>query len=86
MSKRRTRKQKETAQHQYRLGSWYTKKETNSQANLEAHVLEIGKARQITAITLYGYEPRFIRQDLIKTLIITSLILVSEIGLFLFWR
>jgi len=86
MSKRRTRKQKETAQHIYRLGSWYTKKETNSQANLEAHVLETGKARQITAITLYGYEPRFIRQDLIKTLIITSLILVSEIGLFLFWR
>jgi hypothetical protein len=87
MSKRRTRKQKETAQHTYRLGSWYTKE--NLQPSMKAvstGVLESGKTRQITAVNLYGYEPHFIRQDLIRTTIITSLILVLEIGLFMFWR
>jgi hypothetical protein len=86
MKKRRTKNQKAAAVKHYQLGSWYNQEETQiskpSTGVLQRQ--EVSSIRPgITAMILYGYEPKLIRRDLIKTIIVTLLILMIETGLYL---
>jgi hypothetical protein len=85
MSKRRTRKDKVEAKHQYQLGNWYQKPAAGLETPAMKPAPEAATAR-ITAMTLYGYEPSLIRGDIIKTIIVAGIILAVEIGLYVFWR
>jgi hypothetical protein len=77
MTKRRTRKQKEQAKHQYTLTSDYSASipvAKNSQAKL--------KSTTFSAFDLYSYDTHLIRQDLLKTVLISSVILVLELSIY----
>lgn len=80
MGKRRTKKQKQGAKHQYRY--------TVADDQVGGKDNEVVKAKSIgsEATTLYAYDPQLIIQDLTKTVIVSGVILGIELAIFWFWR
>lgn len=77
MAKRRTRKQKEAAHGHYQLpknlhSQLTTTKSTGAPVNAQ---VDAG---------LYAYDPAMIKQDIVKTLIVSCIVLAVQMGLY-FW-
>jgi hypothetical protein len=92
MGKRRTRKDKEKARHQF-LYSWATEpKKATSEANvnrqlkkpLEAKIQVTGSAKMAKNLAQV-YDLASVRADITKSLIIASLILGAELVIYLAW-
>lgn len=86
MAKRRTRKEKETAQHEFAI-SWDPENTVKSQKHKrvvsEAVSLSTSKSSNTTASIL---ELGSIKKDIIKSISIASFILVFELVIYFFWK
>ena len=91
MAKRRTRKQKEKAQHQL-LVTWKPTKKASSQAHVKGQLenslkkadearLNIKKADNLEQEA--HFEP--IRKDILKSLLLASFVLALELVIYLVW-
>ncbi len=78
MPKKRTKKQKVRATYHYAFPA------TKSFVGLENEIsLPVQEAN---SLSLYQYDPKFLSQDLTKTMVVTLLMIGVEIGLYLFLK
>ena len=77
MAKRRTRKQKEAADGHYQLPKNLRSQQSSSNST------ETSVNAQVDA-GLYAYDPALIKQDIIKTLFVSCIVLAVQLGLY-FW-
>jgi hypothetical protein len=75
MAKRRTKKDKVTAHHSYSLP---TINPTESKA--------ASKVATLSATDLIGYDPKFIYRDVLKTVLLSVLIIGAELALWWQWK
>ena len=85
MPKKRTKLQKIKAQYHYALPS------THSFSGIEVPLKLVNKAanpaqRQNDITSLYSYDPKFITEDLMKTLTVSSIIIIIQIILYMGWK
>lgn len=93
MSKRRTRKQKEEVKHPFTI-SWHPEaKTTDSEANVNRQIkkpLDTIAAKSVETkspkITAQYSDLASVKRDIVKSLSLASLILASEVVLYLIWR
>lgn len=88
MAKRRTKKDKVAAKHTYQLGSWYdphSKAKGNTEKETPVRIAPNRPGVGLTAEALYGYDPKLIISDLMRTVVVSMVVLVAELGLY-FWR
>jgi hypothetical protein len=81
MSKRRTKEQKIKAQYRYTAPRQFTV----SHADTVTPAVIVSPTKQTNdVLSLYSYDPAYIRQDIRKTVIISGFILALQLGLY-FW-
>lgn len=93
MAKRRTKKQKERAKHQFTL-SWKPNSKTGTakatvkgQKKLNQNTKKQKAPKRKSAYLMEkSVNLRIIRRDILKSLILASLILSLEVVLYLFWQ
>ena len=87
MAKRRTKKDKVSAQHEYtyRLTDLSGPSDQNRVKSGQVRREPAGESKVITAQELFGYDPRLIRTDMVKTLVVSGLILAIELALYWYW-
>jgi len=93
MAKRRTRKQKESAHHQFTISWTPSTKRASSEASVKRQIpgrnkstgssLHISKNASTSALDI---DIATIKKEIRKSLILASAILAMELVLYLFWR
>lgn len=86
MGKRRTRKDKETARHAFNI-SWSPEPSVKGQFNSEAKKVD-HKADELKSARIMAKDASFVssKRDIVKSLLIASLILALEVVLYLAWN
>lgn len=81
MAKKRTKKQKARATYHYAYpaGRSFVGLESQSTTPIKPVVAE-----KVSVVSLYQYDPKYVRADLRQTFLITLVMLAVEIGLY-FW-
>jgi len=93
MGKKRTRKQKQEARHQFNI-SWAPKPQTSSaEANVKGQIKiiptsKLAYAQRAKKAKLLAKDGSFeaYRHDTVKSLILASIILAAELVLYLAWK
>ncbi len=93
MGKRRTRKQKEAARHQFNI-SWTPKPErASTKANVKGQIInqpspKPAQGQRAKKARLLAKEGSFeaYKKDTLKSLILASIILAAELVLYLAWK
>jgi len=78
MPKKRTKKQKTRATYHYAFPAG------KSFVGLEGEASPVQS--QVISSTLYQYDPKYLIQDLFKTVLITLLMIVIELGLYFYLK
>lgn len=89
MAKRRTRKDKIIAQLRRQVGNKTSPTPGESESKQKAiqqKQIRSNEALRQDFVSLFSYDPTFIRKDLVRTVIWASVAFGIEIGLYLLWR
>ena len=93
MSKRRTRKQKESAKHSFTVSWEGGRKEAAVKSNVKRQFGKLNKSdlkiindKESADYSVKDKNLASIKKDLVKSLILASFILITEMVLYLIWR
>ena len=84
MAQRRTKKQKQQAKYSYSSVSYSVDKQPEIQQSGSQKVTD--GVKRLGNVSLYAYDPGLIKGDLLKTLLVSAIVIGIELTLFWYFR